>query len=87
MTCASPSARPLVGAVRRIRHGAAGCTADCSSECVGLALRRPYKFVAIAMLIALMGVVTLKRISTDIFPDINIPIVAAVWTYPRGTTR
>jgi multidrug efflux pump subunit AcrB len=48
---------------------------------VRLALRRPYTFVVVAILIMLMGAVTLTRMSTDIFPNINIPVVAAIWNY------
>jgi multidrug efflux pump subunit AcrB len=48
---------------------------------VRLALRRPYTFVVLAMLIVLMGVLTVQRMPTDMFPEINIPVVAAIWTY------
>jgi multidrug efflux pump subunit AcrB len=48
---------------------------------VQLALRRPYTFVVLAMLIVLMGVIEILRTPTDIFPEINIPVVAAVWSY------
>ena len=48
---------------------------------VRLALRRPYTFVVAALLIALFGVVTINRMATDIFPEIDIPIVAVIWTY------
>jgi multidrug efflux pump subunit AcrB len=48
---------------------------------VRLALRRPYTFVVLAMLIVLMGIVTIRRMPTDIYPEINIPVVAAVWSY------
>ena len=48
---------------------------------VQLALRRPYTFVVLAMLIVLMGVVEILRMPTDIYPEINIPVVAAVWSY------
>jgi multidrug efflux pump subunit AcrB len=40
---------------------------------VRLALRRPYTFTVVAMLLVLMGIVTIARMSTDIFPNINIP--------------
>src|SRR3984893_16977706 len=46
-----------------------------------LALRSPYTFVVLAMLIVLMGVVEIRRMATDIYPEINIPVVAAVWSY------
>jgi multidrug efflux pump subunit AcrB len=48
---------------------------------VRLALRRPYTFVVVAMLIVLLGVVEILRMPTDIYPEINIPVVAAVWSY------
>ncbi len=48
---------------------------------VRLALRRPYTFVVAALLIAILGVVTINRMSTDIFPEIDIPIVSVIWTY------
>lgn len=48
---------------------------------VRLALRRPYTFVVMAMLIAILGVVTILRMPTDIFPEIDIPVVVAIWTY------
>lgn len=48
---------------------------------VRLALRRPYTFVVMAMLVAILGVVTIARMPTDIFPEIDIPVVAVIWTY------
>src|SRR5882724_2820925 len=48
---------------------------------VELALRRPYTFVVLAMLIVLMGVAEILRTPTDIYPEINIPVVAAIWSY------
>ena len=48
---------------------------------VRLALRRPYTFIVLAMLIVLLGVFTILRTATDIFPNINIPVVAAIWSY------
>jgi multidrug efflux pump subunit AcrB len=47
---------------------------------VGLALRRPFTFVIIALLIVLIGAVTIVRTPTDIFPDVNIPVVSIVWS-------
>src|ERR1700745_360634 len=49
---------------------------------VRLALRRPYSFTVMAILIVLVGVVTITRMSTDIFPNINIPVVSVIWSYP-----
>ena len=48
---------------------------------VKLALRRPYTFVVAALLIAILGGVTIRRMSTDIFPEIDIPVVSVIWTY------
>ncbi|GAC1457651.1 MAG: efflux RND transporter permease subunit [Steroidobacteraceae bacterium] len=48
---------------------------------VKLALRRPYTFIVLAIVIVLLGVFTILRTPTDIFPDIRIPVVAAVWNY------
>src|SRR5256885_3430673 len=48
---------------------------------VRLALRRPYTFVVVAILIAVLGGVSIYRMSTDIFPAINIPVVSVVWQY------
>ncbi|MBS0578632.1 MAG: efflux RND transporter permease subunit [Proteobacteria bacterium] len=48
---------------------------------VQLALRRPYTFIVLAILIALLGVFSILRTPTDIFPDIRIPVVAAIWRY------
>src|SRR2546423_11592344 len=48
---------------------------------VKLALRRPYTFVVMAFLIVLLGVVSIKNTPTDIFPEIDIPVVTVVWQY------
>jgi len=48
---------------------------------VKLALRRPYTFVVMALLILLLGVVSIKNTPTDIFPEIDIPVVTVVWQY------
>lgn len=48
---------------------------------VRLALRRPYTFVVTSMLVAIAGMVSIRRMETDIFPEINIPVVAIIWTY------
>src|SRR5580704_1355688 len=50
---------------------------------VRLALRRPYTFVVLAILILLLGPLAALRTPTDIFPEIKIPVIAVVWTY-RG---
>jgi multidrug efflux pump subunit AcrB len=48
---------------------------------VQLALRRPYTFVVLAILIVVMGLVAILRTPTDIFPNINIPVVSIIWSY------
>jgi CzcA family heavy metal efflux pump len=48
---------------------------------VRLALQRPYTFIVLAIVITLLGVFSILRTPTDIFPNINIPVVAAVWKY------
>jgi multidrug efflux pump subunit AcrB len=45
------------------------------------ALKRPYSFVVMAILILLFGTLAVYRMPTDIFPSIRIPVVAVVWTY------
>jgi multidrug efflux pump subunit AcrB len=45
------------------------------------ALRRPYTFVVLAVVIALFGIRAAVQTPTDIFPNINIPVVSVVWTY------
>jgi multidrug efflux pump subunit AcrB len=48
---------------------------------VRLALKRPYTFVVMSMLIAILGGLTILRMPTDIFPDIDIPVISVVWSY------
>ena len=48
---------------------------------VQTALKRPYTFVVLALLIAIFGTLAAVRTPTDIFPNIKIPVVAVVWTY------
>src|ERR1017187_5466727 len=48
---------------------------------VQLALRRPYTFVIMAMLIVIMGGLAIVRMPTDIFPEIDIPVVSVIWQY------
>jgi len=48
---------------------------------VRLALRRPYTFVVFALLILILGVFSIESMPTDIFPNINIPVVTVVWFY------
>src|ERR1700733_410613 len=48
---------------------------------VRFALKRPYTFVIVALLIAIFGVASIVTTPTDILPDIAIPIVSVIWTY------
>ena len=48
---------------------------------VEIALKRPYTVVAVLILVALMGIGAALRMPVDIFPEIDIPVVAVVWTY------
>jgi multidrug efflux pump subunit AcrB len=48
---------------------------------VRLALRRPYTFVVMSILILLMGGLAIVRTPTDIFPTIDIPVVSIIWNY------
>src|SRR5438105_4091112 len=48
---------------------------------VKLALRRPYTFVVISLLIAILGGAAIVTMPVDIFPYIDIPVVSVVWTY------
>jgi len=48
---------------------------------VRTALRRPYTFLVLAVLIVLAGLYSIARTATDIFPNIRIPITAVVWKY------
>lgn len=48
---------------------------------VRVALRRPYTFIVLAVMLVLVGVFTILRTATDIFPAIRIPVVAVIWSY------
>ena len=48
---------------------------------VRLALKRSYSFVVMALLIGAVSLVSVNRMSTDIFLEINIPVVPVVWRY------
>jgi multidrug efflux pump subunit AcrB len=48
---------------------------------VRLALRRPYTFVVFALLILILGAYSIVTMPTDIFPNIDIPVVTVVWMY------
>ena len=48
---------------------------------VALALRRPYTFVVMALLIIILTPITILRMQVDIFPEINIPVVSILWNF------
>src|SRR5215469_10524907 len=48
---------------------------------VALALRRPYTFVMAALLVIILGIVTIQRMPVDIFPVVDIPVVSVIWSY------
>ena len=48
---------------------------------VRLALNRPYTFIVLALLILLISPVVILRTPTDIFPNIDIPVIAVAWNY------
>ncbi len=52
-----------------------------SFNVVGLALKRPYTFVVMALLLLIMGPLAALRTPTDIFPEIRIPVIAVAWAY------
>jgi multidrug efflux pump subunit AcrB len=48
---------------------------------VQLALRRPYTFIVMAMLIVLATPFVLRKMATDVFPEIDIPVISIIWNY------
>ena len=54
---------------------------------VRIALRRPYTSAIAALLILLMGALSITRMIVDIFPVIDIPVVLVVWNYPGLTAE
>jgi multidrug efflux pump subunit AcrB len=54
---------------------------------VRLALRRPYTFVVMSILILGMGILAIFRTPTDIFPNINIPVISIIWNYEGFVPR
>src|SRR6478609_2409943 len=51
------------------------------NEIVLIALRRPYTFVVMSILIVLFGGLTIQHMPTDVFPNITIPVTSVVWIY------
>ncbi len=48
---------------------------------VRVALSRPYTFIVLALLVLLVSPIVILRTPTDIFPNIDIPVISAIWTY------
>src|SRR5690349_21910317 len=48
---------------------------------VRVALQRPYTFIVLALLILLVSPIVILRTPTDIFPNIDIPVISVIWTY------
>jgi len=48
---------------------------------VRVALNRPYTFIVVALLIVLISPLVIQRTPTDIFPNVNIPVVSILWNY------
>src|SRR3984885_13726606 len=71
--------RDSIGVRRQV-----GRRPEIKAEMVGivrLALSRPYTFVGMGLLIMIFGAISAIRTPTDIFPNIKIPVIAAVWNY------
>lgn len=49
---------------------------------IQLALRRPYTFAVLAIVILLGGGLAARSVQKDIFPNIEIPVISVIWTYP-----
>jgi multidrug efflux pump subunit AcrB len=48
---------------------------------VRVALQRPYTFIVLALLLLILGPLTILRTPTDIFPSIDIPVISVIWGY------
>src|SRR6201984_3538662 len=53
---------------------------------VRFALRRPYTFYVLALLILFLGAPAFRSMPTDIFPEIDIPVVTVIWQYTGLST-
>ncbi|MGA3252144.1 MAG: efflux RND transporter permease subunit, partial [Paraburkholderia sp.] len=54
---------------------------------VKVALRRPYTFIVLALLLLIIGPLMIMRTPVDIFPNINIPVISVVWSYNGMTSE
>ena len=55
-------------------------------EIVRFALRWPYTFLCVGLLILFLGVTAFRSMRTDIFPEIDIPVVTVIWQYTGLST-
>ena len=51
------------------------------NQIVLIALRRPYTFVVLSILIVIFGIRAIRHAPTDVFPTIKIPVISVVWAY------
>src|SRR6185295_10245391 len=74
---------PYISVGPRFRPGRLGSAArlEIPMWLVRLALRRPYTFVVMALLIVILGVTSVVRMPTDIFPNIDFPVLTVVFNY------
>ena len=71
-----------ISVLLHFRHPAAGIKRFFKAMwIVQVALRRPYTFLVMALLILLATPLVLSKMSTDIFPEIDIPVISVVWGY------
>src|SRR5262249_60726061 len=78
------SKRPRRRGSGRPPHGRASAPSRVeygSMWIVRIALDRPYTFIVLALLILIVSPVVIARTPTDIFPSINIPVIAVAWQY------
>jgi len=54
---------------------------------VRLALNRPYTFIVVALLIVILGFAMVQQTPTDIFPNIDIPVISVIWNYRGLSTK
>src|SRR5882672_6333177 len=78
--------RPRRNRPRRHRHQQEQGEPPSIMWIVKLALRRPYTFVVMGLAILLLGVFAIVTTPTDIFPEIDIPVVSVIWNYDGLTT-
>ena len=62
-------------------QSASSSSEGCIMWIVKLALSRPYTFVVASIFIVILGALAIVRTPTDIFPNINIPVVSIIWNY------